>query len=196
MERSLEQWLEVARAGPAVTVAVRKYRGELHVQYPARQVAYRPGKDLALYIAPGTSLDHRGRGLVLKQDRPCVGVFRARHWYNCFGDYRPDGRLDRVYFHVCLPGFVYRSGTLAWVDLELEVVGTPGGPVTVAGRDEFETARRRYNYSAEVVTAAWAAVREAESRLRTSQLPPGMEDLQRFLAMRLADAPAGREGKV
>jgi protein associated with RNAse G/E len=107
-----------------------------------------------------------------------VGLFPrdrgfAATFYQPVADYR-----FRVYADVATTP-AWREGTLAAVDLDLDVVQRFDGGVAVEDEDEFEVHQLRYGYPAEVVAAA-----ETECARLVAELQSGAAHFAEVLAER------------
>ena len=77
--------------------------------------------------------------------------------------------------------------TLAFVDLELDVIAEPDLSYFVRDEDEFQANRERWGYPDDVVAAAWEGVALAERMLQSREYPFD-GSAERLLGMCLASA--------
>lgn len=97
------------------------------------------------YRRPGAEFVTRGRQVMLV---PAADRWFVASFYEPVAGYR-----WRMYVDICTPATI-TAGLLSFVDLDLDVVQTFEGEVTVEDEDEFAAHQIELHYPADVVTRA------------------------------------------
>jgi protein associated with RNAse G/E len=153
--------------GERVRVLSTKYDGSPHNDYFAYRLppleGTEDGAPLRLYVPPGTVMRSP-----VRPDFQIVTPFThlfwpgADVWWNVEHMLWPHvgQHLGAMlsYANITTPARV-EDDTVHWVDLDLDVVITPGGPILV-DEEEFEEHRVRFGYPDGLVTRARAAAGE------------------------------------
>lgn len=139
----------------AITLQAQKYDRAPHMEWPATLVGQSPSR-IVCYAGPETIVTHHSKGLQFVLGRHALCVYEPDVWFNTMFDYDDHGDLLEVYCNVALP-YAFEADLLTWVDLDLDVVLTPGSDAFVADEDEFVEHARHFGYPETVVANARAA---------------------------------------
>lgn len=102
------------------------------------------------------------------------GHYWPDRWFNVIRLERPDGTLDGFYCNIARP-LPFDGRTVRYVDMQLDVRVSQGEDGELRWRlldeDEFEVARKRYNYDAATVRRCYEAVDEIAALVQARQFP-------------------------
>ena len=144
-------------AGTPLPIAVRKYDGRHRFVVETVALATTP----TLLVARGEA----GRRFITAGGTahlPTVTLehFPAGRWYNVLSYFDPaTGALERHFCNIIAPA-AWDGTTLSYIDLDLDLVVSPAGVVTVEDTGDFRRNARRWHYPAAVRRGALAALRE------------------------------------
>ena len=148
-------------AGTPLPIAVRKYDGRHRFLVETTALATAP----TLLVARGAV----GRRFVTAGGTthlPTITLeyFPAGRWYNVLSYFDPTtGALERHFCNIITPA-AWDGTTLSYIDLDLDLVVSPAGVVTVEDMGDFRGNARRWGYPAAVRHGALAALREVRDR--------------------------------
>jgi protein associated with RNAse G/E len=159
-----------------VTIRATNYDGSPHWVHPA--LLLKASEEL---VVTGTAA-----GLVIARETGTFtspfntrGHYWPDRWFNVIRLDRPDPaggppRLDGYYCNIASP-VQFDGSTVGYVDLQLDVraFADDDGKLThrVLDEDEFEAARRLYEYPADLVERCWQAVDEVVALLLARSFP-------------------------
>jgi predicted RNA-binding protein associated with RNAse of E/G family len=112
-------------------------------------------------------------GIVFEQGAELREFFSARHPFNVFGVYAPDGAFRGWYGNVTWPARLTReddSLTLTWPDLVLDLVMLPDGSTIMLDDDEIDASGLRES-SPWIIDQMFAARKELKGLLETGFFP-------------------------
>jgi len=170
-------------AGTPVPIAVRKYDGRQRFVVETIALATTP----TLLVARGAV----GRRFstaeaTTRLTTVTLEYFPAGRWYNVLSYFdATTGALERHFCNIIAPA-TWDGATLAYIDLDLDLVVSPAGALTVEDVGDFRRNARAWRYPAAVRRGALAALREVRE-LALRGMPP-------FTAEPLAVA-SGRAGE-
>lgn len=137
-------------AGRNVRVQFTKYDGSLHWRHPMRYL----GEDahgIWLGAPAGTSVQ-RGSETPVVLEHAFVQLIPAGQWWSaCFNSEAAD---TTVYCDIGTPAQWPEDDEVTMADLDLDVIRLRDGRVLVLDEDEFAEHQLRYQYPAEVISAA------------------------------------------
>lgn len=144
----------VTATRPTREIAVRalKYDRRPHLAWRGGLVYDSPAGIVCL-APPGTVCTHHGKGIQFRIDHYGLSVFSRDTWFNAMLDFDPEGRPLQIYCNVALP-YTADARSIEWVDLDLDVVMTPGATAALVDEDEFAANALAYRYPARVVERA------------------------------------------
>jgi protein associated with RNAse G/E len=137
-----------APAGTRVRVDSLKYDGRLHRSWPARLVS-QTGPLVVLEGVFETEVRHGLLGTIAAGTRSTEYYWTDR-WYSVFRFREPAGPLRNYYCNINRPA-EFDGRTLAFVDLDIDVLVAPDFSHAVLDEEEFETHARRFGYTEEVL---------------------------------------------
>ncbi len=149
-------------------IEARKYDGRLHYRLPVYLVAD-DGACLWFRARADAALHHVTRGWQRPLGYESDMFFWRGAWYNIYANDWPGTGLE-FYCNIAQP-LTCTDHTLRFVDLDLDVVITPGGRFSVLDVDEFRAHSRRYAYPADIRAQAWRAVLEIVAHWRRRKTP-------------------------
>jgi protein associated with RNAse G/E len=162
--------------GRQVTIRATNYDGSPHWVHPA----------LLLHAGDDLVITQTAAGLVIDREAGTFtspfntrGHYWPDRWFNVIRLEKQDGKtgawkLDGFYCNIASP-VQFDGDTVGYVDLQLDVrvfVGDDGGWWhRVIDQDEFEEARKLYEYPLELVERCWAAVDQVIELLNARRFP-------------------------
>ena len=155
-------------AGTPLPIAVRKYDGRQRFVVETVTLATTP----TLLVARGEA----GRrfstaGGTAHLMTVTLEYFPAGCWYNVLSYFdAATGALERHFCNIIAPA-AWDGTTLSYIDLDLDLVVSPAGGVTVEDMGDFRRNARRWHYPAAVRRGALAALRELRD-LAARGVPP------------------------
>jgi protein associated with RNAse G/E len=152
----------------SVQVEQRKWPDARHWHYDARWL----GEDdhgAWLYVAPDTILQRGDEPERLCGVDMIVLIPRDTWW---MVEFYPSGREPDVYVNIgSVPS--WRGDTVHQIDLDLDVVRSSDGSVTIIDEDEFTEHQHTLGYPAEIILSARTAADTAAKRLAERTEPFG-----------------------
>jgi uncharacterized protein len=138
-------------SGRLVRVQFTKYDGSLHWHHPMRYL----GEDahgIWLGAPAGTSIQ-RGSEPPIVMEHAFVQLIPAGQWWSaCFNS---EPSATEIYCDIGTPPQWPDAGEVTMADLDLDVIRMRAdGQVLIADEDEFAEHQVRYQYPAEVISAA------------------------------------------
>lgn len=91
-------------------------------------------------------------------------------WYNVFRFHEPDGSFRNFYCNINMPP-TFESGTLDYVDLDIDVLVWPDWTSIILDRDEFEANSAKFNYPESVLFQANTALSELLDLIEERRFP-------------------------
>jgi protein associated with RNAse G/E len=173
-------------AGTPLPIAVRKYDGRHRFVVETVTLATTP----TMLVARGEA----GRRFITAGGTahlPTVTLeyFPAGRWYNVLSYFEPTtGALERHFCNIIAPA-MWDGATLSYIDLDLDLVVSPTGVVTVEDVGDFRRNARRWRYPAAVRRGALAALREVRDLAARGVPPFTAEPLAVAAARVLAGGP-------
>jgi protein associated with RNAse G/E len=114
-------------------------------------------------------------------DHYSLNVFQRNDWFNSMLNFDREGNLLLIYCNVTMP-YSFDSGSLTWVDLDLDVVMAPESPASLVDADEFEAHSGEYGYPEHVVERSRATAAMLLDRAGSGGFPFRVDDLDATLA--------------
>ncbi len=151
-----------------VTIRVMKFDGTEYRRWRA-QLMRQTGALLIFYAAFEEEVQHSKLGLI-GRGTVSIEYYWLDRWYNVFRFLEPDGRLRNFYCNVNMPP-VFDGRTLTYVDLDIDVVVSPGLSYEILDMEEFEMNAEKYKYPEDVQRRAHAALHELLSLIESGQFP-------------------------
>ena len=122
-----------------ISVRKRDENGLVTWEYTGEVLAR--GTNFVRLEARFNRIDMPFQGIMLKQGDRFVETFYTNHWYNIFEIHdRDDDALKGWYCNVGRPAVWDEPDAISYMDLELDLWGTPDGRQTILDEPEFERA--------------------------------------------------------
>ncbi|QYR21207.1 DUF402 domain-containing protein [Paenibacillus sp. sptzw28] len=99
---------------------------------------------------------------------PAVSFFIPGQWYNVVGLIEENG--VRYYCNVASPPY-FQNSILTYIDYDLDVIVTKGGPALIVDQEEYEIHKAAYHYSAEVKRKVAEGLKSLMVRIESGQAP-------------------------
>jgi hypothetical protein len=151
-----------------IEVRVMKYDGTLHRRWRAER-ARSEGSLLILDAVFDEEVRHAQLG-VIRRGTVSIEYYWLDRWYNVFRFLELDGRVRNFYCNVNMPP-QFDGRTLAYVDLDMDIVVSPSLSYEILDLDEFEVNAKRYQYPVDVQTRAHEALDELVSLIKAREFP-------------------------
>ena len=186
--------LDRLREGDTLTVVKLAPEGEEVTHYPGAVVAVRDDG----WIVVRATWTHRLvelDGLQFHTGDMLLEWFSARHWFNAFAVYAPDGHLRGWYGNVTHPAWLeigHEPPRLIWHDLYVDLVGLPNGSFTMRDDDELrESGLDGHDPAlhAQIITARGELLRRFQDRIA----PFALADSSMSLPARLMSSRASAQ---
>lgn len=155
---------------PAGRIVVRalKYDGSEHRHWPA-VLAEHVGSLIVLDAEFEAEVVHDALGTI-SAGTHSLEYYWLDKWYNVFRFAEMDGTLRNYYCNINVPP-TFDGETLAYVDLDLDILVTPDLSFQVLDVEDFERNAEIYSYPEEVRTNAREAVAELIDMIQTRAFP-------------------------
>lgn len=141
----------------AITVRALKHDGRVHREWKAC-LTERRGTLVVLDAVFDCEIRHPLLGTIAVGTRS-IEYYWTDRWYNIFRFIEPDGRLRNHYCNINTPAQL-EGDTLAFTDLDIDVLVAPDFSVRVLDEDEFALHAVELNYPADLQRQARAALAE------------------------------------
>ena len=165
----LESSLKEGRAETAeIVVRSCKHDGRVHRSWPAR-VARMEGSLIVLDAFFAEEIRHPLIGTI-EAGTLSTEFFWTDRWYSVFRFQSPAGRLLKFYCNVNTPP-TFDSGTLTFIDLDVDVLVQPDYSFEVLDEDEFERHAELYGYPASYRTGVQKALEELRHLIENRRPP-------------------------
>lgn len=151
-----------------VVVSVRKYDGLEHRRWPAR-IAKTEGPLLVLDAVFDEEIEHDLLGTI-SLGTVSTEYYWLDRWYNVFRFSDPDGKLKNFYCNINQPP-VFDGHVLSYIDLDIDVLVTPGLTYKILDVEDFEENAKRYQYPDDVQVNARRALTEVIDLIETRSFP-------------------------
>jgi protein associated with RNAse G/E len=156
-----------------ITVNSRKYDGSIRRSWQCEFI--RQDDSLLVFVGEfETDVSHSEIGFI-KKGTVSYEYFWLDRWYNIFRFHEPSGEVRNFYGNIAMPP-KFEDGILDYVDLDIDVLATPGLELTVLDRVEYERNAELYSYTSEVRAKAEEALNELVE-LFESRNAPGLPEL-------------------
>lgn len=154
----------------AFEVSVRscKYDGRVQRSWPAR-VARREGSLIVLDAFFAEEIRHPLIGTI-EAGTLSTEFFWTDRWYSVFRFQAPGGRLLKFYCNINTPP-TFESGTLTFIDLDVDVLVQPDYSFEILDEDEFERHAELYLYPADFRVRVKEALDELRHLIEHRQFP-------------------------
>jgi uncharacterized protein len=149
-----------------IRVMSTKYDGSPHNEWPAQLISS-TGTEIRIHVSPGTEELVRGYQLRRIKDG-FIGWYWTDRWYNIW-QFEPE-HSPAFYANVSLPCKL-KGYILHWVDMDLDVLQTPDGTLSIKDQDEFDRNCSRMGYPRDVIAHALEARDEIVALAQKRQLP-------------------------
>lgn len=150
------------------TINARKHDDSIHRSWQATLLEH-SGDLLVFEGVFEFQVDHKEIGII----RPGT-VSREYYWLSrCFNVFRfnePAGELKCFYCNVNLPP-VLNQEALDYIDLDLDVIWSPGTAPRVLDQEEFKENAQLYGYSAQTIEIAKSSIEEILRMIEDSEFP-------------------------
>lgn len=151
-----------------VTVRATNYDGSDHWVHPATLLHH---DDALVITKTSAGLDIAAEGGIFTSPYDTNAYYWPDRWFNVIRLELPGKGLFGYYCNIASP-LRFDADTVGYIDLQLDVIARvdehegPAGALAhlLADEDEFEVARERYNYPAELIERCYTAV-EALTKL-------------------------------
>lgn len=165
----------MAGEGSPIRVSARNFDGSIHWEHPAWLVEAKDGLVITRTQAGLEVASERGPYISPYDTR---GHYWPDRWFNVIrleepGPASGSGRLNGFYCNVATP-IEFDGATVRYTDLQLDVrvyAEAHGFCYDVLDEDEFEAARERFRYAADLVRRCRAAVDELIGLIEARAFP-------------------------
>jgi protein associated with RNAse G/E len=151
-----------------ISVASLDYDGSLRKSWTAELVSLTP-RIIELSGVFDRDITHPALGQINKGTLT-TEYFWLDRWYNVFRFEEPSGALTYFYCNIAMPPKLVNS-TLAYVDLDIDVVVRPDRSYEVLDETDFAASAERYRYSDELVRRVKTALSELLGSLERNEFP-------------------------
>lgn len=124
---------------------------------------------LVLDAAFDEEVRHSQLGLI-ERGTVSIEYYWLDRWYNVFRFLEPDGKLRNFYCNVNMPPR-FDGRTLTYIDLDIDIVVSPGFSYEILDMEEFEANALRFKYPLDVRRRARYALDELISLIESRGFP-------------------------
>lgn len=150
------------------TINARKLDGRIHRSWEASLIHMH--ESLLVFEGVFTSgVDHPELG-VIRPGTVSIEYYWLDRWFNVFRFAEPDGTLRCFYCNVNMPP-AFGAGVLDYVDLDIDILWTPGESPKILDLDEFEANQNLLGYSGEILQKARCTVDEVLAMIERLDFP-------------------------
>jgi hypothetical protein len=107
---------------------------------------------------------------VIRRGTVSVEYYWKQHWYNVFLFYEPEGDFRNFYCNINMPPN-FQDNFLEYIDLDIDVFIDDFWRVQVLDLEEFAANILKYNYPAEIIAKAKAALDELHRLINNRDFP-------------------------
>ncbi len=152
----------------ALRICAQKFGGIPHYQWQSTVLAAAPA-----YVVccgePRRQVVHHSRGRTFTVDNWCVEFFSFALWFTVHIDIVA-GQIRQHYCNIAAPARL-EGGVLSFIDLDLDLVRTPGEDWKVLDEDELISNAARFGYPSGLTDRAWAALEDLRRRIAGDAFP-------------------------
>ncbi len=124
---------------PMITLQAYKPNGALHQTWQGELIIQ--SSDWCVVHTPiDASVRHHTKDLTYTMPHSNLGIFSSHEYYNVFIDFHRDKSFKRLYINIATPAR-WNVSTVAWSDLELDIIRYPNQAPELLDEDEFEAAQ-------------------------------------------------------
>ena len=151
-----------------VVVRALKFDGTEHRRWRA-SLLKKEASLLVLDAVFDEEVRHSQLGLI-ERGTLSIEYYWLDRWYNVFRFLEPDGSFRNFYCNVNMPPR-FDGRTLTYVDLDMDIVVSPGLSYEILDVEEFETNALRFKYPEDVRRRAHIAIDELISLIESRLFP-------------------------
>lgn len=116
-----------------------------------------------------TEIDHPQLGNI-KRGTISYEYYWTDRWYNVFRFHEPDGELRNFYCNINMPPR-FDNGTLAYVDLDIDLLVWKDFSIELLDMDEFEENAGKFGYPDELRAKAYEALADLKTLIEKREFP-------------------------
>ena len=152
----------------------RKFDGQIHKHWKAKFI--KQEDSLIMFVGIfDFDIEHEHLGFI-RRGTISHEFFWTDRFYNIFRFHEPNGNFRNYYCNLSLPA-VFQSGTLDFVDLDIDILVNKNYELKILDLDEFEINFHKYSYPDEIRTCMKKNIEEITNIVTTRQFPFDFHEL-------------------
>jgi len=151
-----------------ITIKALKYGNRPHYEWQSLLLEQ---TDTHLFVLSerGRALQHHTKNAVFTIDNWSIEFFPFNAWFTVSADIK-DGQINQYYCNINQPATELAKGTVAFVDLDLDLI-CRDGIWSIVDEDELADNAVAFNYPEPLVARVWEEMRSLQERIAQRQFP-------------------------
>jgi len=167
--------MAVPMQGSPVKIYSYKHNGQLHRTWHESLILKASSTRIIGANDRTRVLESDGRTWVTRE--PAICFFYTKYWFNIIAMLRTDG--IHYYCNISSP-FVYESGSIKYIDYDLDIKVFPDMTFTLLDEDEYELHAKQMNYPEVLDRILWNNVAHLTKMIQQRQGPFSYDKIEKW----------------